>query len=74
MSASESAERIKCQCCSHIETSQLIYTANQLTGFYMRATLALNGFNSTSSFFCIGPVSCLLLMSEEELLTGSYDK
>ena len=26
-----------------IETSQLIYTANQLTGFYMRVTLALNG-------------------------------
>ena len=29
-------------CCPHIETSQLICTANQLTGFYMRATLALN--------------------------------
>ena len=27
----------------HIETSQLIYIANQLTGFYMMATLALNG-------------------------------
>ena len=36
---------IKCQCCPHIETSQLICTANQLTGFYMRATLALNGLN-----------------------------
>ena len=35
----------KCQCCPHIETSQLICTANQLTGFYMRATLALNGLN-----------------------------
>ena len=33
----------KCQCCPHIETSQLIYTARQLTGFYMRATLTLNG-------------------------------
>ena len=31
---------IKCQCCSHIETSQLICCANQLTGFYMRETLA----------------------------------
>ena len=34
-------------CCSHIETS----TTNQLTGFYMRAKLALNvlnaGFNDT---------------------------
>ena len=27
----------------HIETSQLICKSNQLTGFYMRATLALNG-------------------------------
>ena len=26
----------------HIATSQLICTANQLTGFYMRATIALN--------------------------------
>ena len=36
---------IKCQCCTHIATSQLIYRANQLTGFYMRATLALYGLN-----------------------------
>ena len=28
-----------------IETSQLICTANQLTGFYIRATLPFNGFN-----------------------------
>ena len=34
---------MKCQCCPHIETSQLICTANQLTGFYLKATLALNG-------------------------------
>ena len=34
---------IKCQCCPDIETSQLICTANKLSGFYMRATLALNG-------------------------------
>ena len=26
-----------------METSELICSANQLTGFYMRATLALNG-------------------------------
>ena len=36
-------EPIKCHCCPHIETSQLICSANQLTRFYMRATLALNG-------------------------------
>ena len=41
-----SFKHIKCQCCPHIETSQLICCANQLTGFYMRATLALNGLNT----------------------------
>ena len=33
---------IKHQSCHHIETSQLICTANQLTGFYMMPTLAFN--------------------------------
>ena len=33
---------IECQCCRHIETSQLIICANQLTGFYMSPTLTLN--------------------------------
>ena len=33
-------------CCLHIETSQLIWTVNQLTGFNMRATLAFNGLTS----------------------------
>ena len=36
-------QRIKCQCYLHIETSQLICIANQLTRVYMWATLALNG-------------------------------
>ena len=42
-------EPIKCQFCPHIETSPLICTANQLTGFYIRATLALNGLNTTDN-------------------------
>ena len=51
-------EPIKCQCCPHIETSQLICTANQLTDFYMRATLPSNGLNgnasiSKESIYCI---------------------
>ena len=36
---------IKCECCPNIETSQVICSANQLTGFYMFATLALNGLS-----------------------------
>ena len=36
-------EPIKRQCCPHIETSQLISTANQMTGLHMRATLVFNG-------------------------------
>ena len=34
---------MNCQCCPQIETSHLICCANQLTGFYMKATMALNG-------------------------------
>ena len=37
------SDPIKCQCCPHIETSQSIGTANQLTGFCMRTKLALYG-------------------------------
>ena len=33
---------IKRQSCHHIETPQLIYSANKLTDFYMMATLAFN--------------------------------
>ena len=33
----------KCQCYPHRETSQLICCANQLTSFYVTATLAFNG-------------------------------
>ena len=32
--------------CFYIGTSQLICTTNQLTGFYVRATLAFNGLKS----------------------------
>ena len=31
--------------CPHIETSRLICSANQLTGFYMRETLTFNELN-----------------------------
>ena len=41
---------IKYQCCPHIETSQLICCANQLTGFYMSATLTLNGLKAIIIF------------------------
>ena len=34
-----------------IETSQLICTANQLTFFYMKATLALNGLKGAFQGF-----------------------
>ena len=38
-------DQLKCHCCPHIETSQLICKAKQLSGFYMRATLTLNGLS-----------------------------
>ena len=37
------------QCPSHIETSQLICRANQLTGFYMRGTLVDKGLKAPSA-------------------------
>ena len=37
--------------CPPIETNQLIWTANQLTGFYMRATLAFNGLKCSSCHY-----------------------
>ena len=39
--------------CCHIETSQLICCANQLTGFYMRATLTFNGLTSSAKVFLL---------------------
>ena len=33
------------QCSHHIETSQLICSANQLTSFYMMGTLAVKGLS-----------------------------
>ena len=37
----------------HIETSQLICFANQMTGFYMRATLTLNGLTISAKYSII---------------------
>ena len=35
------------QSCHHIETSRFIFSANQLTAFYMIATLAFNELMNT---------------------------
>ena len=51
---------IKWHCCPHKETSQLICTANRLTAFYLRATLALNGLNMNE-------------LIEEELINLRYE-
>ena len=39
------------QCSYHIETSQLIYRANQLTDFYMMGTLVVKRLRSWEVFF-----------------------
>ena len=36
------------KCSRHTETSQLICSVNQLTGFYMRATLIVNGLKTSN--------------------------
>ena len=50
VSSLQFTQPIKRQCCPPIETSQWICTANQLTGSYMKVTLALNGLNLKSFF------------------------
>ena len=52
---------IKRQSCLHIEASQLICTENQLTGFYMRATLAFTGLMQ------IGGSSLYIVLPQETL-------
>ena len=50
----------KCQCCPHIETSQLICCVNQLnqlTVFSMRTTLAFNGLTSLEKKIAIPKLS-----------------
>ena len=42
-------QTIKCQCCHHIETSRVVCSANQLTGFYVMATLVFNWLKRTNN-------------------------
>ena len=65
------ASPIKCQCCPHIKTSQLICIANQLTGFYMTATLALN--QKLVNLFCIANQLTGFYMRATLALNGLMD-
>ena len=47
--------------CDHIEISQLICRANELTGFYMMATLAFN------ELMLINPVTTNGLLIERQI-------
>ena len=42
---------MKCQSCHHTETSQLICSANRLTGFCMMATLVFNDLRPCQASF-----------------------
>ena len=65
---------MKCQCCPDIETSRLISTANQLTGFYMRATLALNGLKQFiyRSFYKINSSILIKYKWKDSSKTSNY--
>ena len=64
--------------CPRIETSQLICTANQLTGFDTRATLALNGLRINSNIKQLGEydnkVKSGNVTRERELLFNNLKK
>ena len=57
-----------CQCCPQIETNQLICCANQFTGFYMRATLALNGLISRKKIWQINKQSVFELINNTNMI------
>ena len=67
---------IKCQCCPHIETRQLICTANQLTGFYMWVTQALNGLKLAKSNISHSPslVPCWFHPTSQHRFENSQGK
>ena len=44
-------------CCPQVETIQLICCANQLTGFYMGATLVFNGLTCVTYDRSISPLN-----------------
>ena len=56
---------LKCQRCSHKETSQLICSSNQLIGFYMRATLA---FHELSEWINFNPLVLIHVYQIEQKL------
>ena len=55
----------------HIETSQLICTADQLTGFYMMGTFIVNGL--TWSLFSKSRMRFLTLQNAHILLEMNWD-
>ena len=59
---------MQCQCCPHTETSQLIYRTNQLTGFYMRVTLILNGLSNAIQKLPYKNLDKTLLFSRKSIL------
>ena len=50
------------QCQNHMETSQLVFNTNELTGFYMMTTLVLHALticcnaNQLTGFYIIGNI------------------
>ena len=59
----------------HIETSQLICTADQLTGFYMRATLAFNALKAIPLYLSLydSPSKCLFEKRTLSLNLQNYE-
>ena len=57
------------QCSHYIDTSQLICSANQLTGFYMMGTLVVKGL--INYFFVNTSDSLIICQVEIELLNKS---
>ena len=56
-------------CCPHIETSQLICSVNQLTDFYMRTILALNGLSLLQNIYKQLLLRIFVIVQEQQAST-----
>ena len=56
------------QCPSHVETSQLICSANQMTGSYMRGTLAVKGLTKNLDNYYLWQFPARIIPSLDSLI------
>ena len=60
------------QCFHHIETSQISRSTNQLTGFYLKGTFFVTGFNNKVHLTHLSPMQMILILLSPIFFTPRY--